>query len=92
MTISLELKLNYLKRRENDLDILFSSLNNNNVAEFNRIGHQLAGNAASFGFDELEPIASQMESLSETNLSEKGSELLSAYIKWLKINQIKFMN
>ncbi len=90
MNISLETKLNYLKRRELDFSFLTECLKKNSVEEFNRIGHQLAGNALNFGFEELEPIAIKMESLTEETLPEFGENLLYAYGKWLKDTKQKF--
>lgn len=79
----------YLQRRAQDVDTLQKSLSENSVKEFNRIGHQLVGNAPSFGFDELVPIASQMEDLSSDSLLTEGSELLNQFKVWLQSAQKK---
>ena len=74
----------YLQRRMGDVDTLQKSLSENSVKEFNRIGHQLVGNATSFGFDELVPIASQMEDLTTDKLPSEGSELIQQFKNWLQ--------
>ncbi len=79
----------YLKRRAIDVDTLQKSLSENSVKEFNRIGHQLVGNAPSFGFDELVPIASEMEDLTPDSLTLRGSELLNQFKVWLQSAQKK---
>lgn len=79
----------YLQRRASDVDTLHKSLSENSVKEFNRIGHQLVGNAPSFGFDELVPIASQMEDLTPETLSVDGRELIEQFKGWLQSAQKK---
>ena len=79
----------YLQRRVQDLDTLQKSFSENSVKEFNRIGHQLAGNATSFGFDELAPIASQMENLNSETLPTEGKELIRQFKVWLQSAQKK---
>ena len=93
MAMELELPLEvietYLQRRAQDVDTLQQSLSENSVKEFNRIGHQLVGNATSFGCDELVPIASQMEDLTSDTLLTEGSELIHQFKLWLQSAQKK---
>ena len=79
----------YLQRRAQDVDTLQKSLSENSIKEFNRIGHQLVGNATSFGFDELVPIASRMEDLRSDSLLTEGGELLNQFKVWLQSAQKK---
>jgi HPt (histidine-containing phosphotransfer) domain-containing protein len=79
----------YLQRRLNDVDTLKKSLSENSVQEFNRIGHQLVGNATSFGFDELIPIAAQMEDLTPEKLATEGDSLILQFKNWLQSAQNK---
>lgn len=74
----------YLKRRETDLEILSSALASNKVEEFNRIGHQLLGNAKSYGFHGLEIIADEMENLKLNQLATKGPEFIFKLKQWLE--------
>jgi HPt (histidine-containing phosphotransfer) domain-containing protein len=89
MDLPKEIIETYLQRRASDVDSLQRSLSENSAKEFNRIGHQLAGNASSFGFDELVPIASQMEDLTPERLSAEGSELIHQFKLWLQSAQNK---
>ena len=73
----------YLQRRIKDLECLQNSLKENSVEEFNRIGHQLVGNAKNFGFDSLEPLAHRMEKLKSSELLRSGPELLREFSTWL---------
>ena len=74
----------YLDRRVTDVTTLKESLVKNSVEEFNRIGHQLLGNAKSYGFPDLESIAAQMEDLSSTDLQLRGPQLVEQFSQWLQ--------
>lgn len=74
---------NYISRREEDLNKLKVSLYNNSVAEFNRVGHQLLGNASSFGFTSLEEIAHELDCLKLTELKAKGPLLIAKFSEWI---------
>lgn len=69
----------YLQRRASDIRVLQKGLDVNSVEEFNRLGHQMMGNARTFGFPELEPIAIKMERLILANLQEEGAILIGEY-------------
>lgn len=73
----------YVSRRSSDLEILKLSLENNSVQEFNRIGHQILGNARTFGFLDLEKIAEKLNELTPKSLKEKGPELLLEFEIWI---------
>ena len=76
--------VSYLRRRETDLDLLRQDLAEHSLKNFRRIGHQLRGNARSFGFDELEPIAERLEAVTESNLDTDGRLAMDEYMKWLQ--------
>lgn len=84
MDLPKELIVNYVERRILDMETLKNSLAANQLSEFRRIGHQLAGNASSYGFDDLGIIGRQMEQLSESSLETEGTKLLSRYEVWLE--------
>lgn len=79
MEIPASMKMDYLNRRKSDFKILAEALSEKDVEPFKRIGHQLAGNARSYGFNELEDIGRQMEKLSADSLSTNGDELLQKF-------------
>lgn len=82
---------NYIQRRSTDFGLLKTSLANNEIDEFNRIGHQLLGNCSNFGFAELEPLAKKMDELKAEELSTRGPELLAQYSSWLDQNLKKLL-
>lgn len=59
--IPLEMRERYLDRRLRDVENCDLKLLNLDWAYFERLGHQLKGNAASFGFNELGCIADEIE-------------------------------
>jgi HPt (histidine-containing phosphotransfer) domain-containing protein len=89
MDLPKEVVLTYLQRRSQDVETLQKSLAENCVKEFNRIGHQLVGNAPNFGFEELVPIASKMEDLTNDKLGKQGKELIQEFSDWLQSAQKK---
>lgn len=73
-----------MDRRVTDVTTLKECLAKNSVEEFNRIGHQLLGNAKSYGFPDLESIAAQMEELTTADLQSRGPKLVEQFNQWLQ--------
>jgi HPt (histidine-containing phosphotransfer) domain-containing protein len=59
--IPIEMKAKYLERRKQDYTDCLNAFLKSDFETFLRVGHQLKGNAASFGFDDLGVIATEME-------------------------------
>lgn len=77
-----EIRHNYLIRREKDLEALKASLAVRDLSEFKRIGHQLKGNAASFGYFDLEKIAIAMEKAAIDGDGFEASKQLDLFESW----------
>ncbi len=90
MELPMELYMRYFERRVADAAKLNTALDQNSIEEFQTIGHQIKGNASSFGFDDLAVIGREMESLSLDQLSHRGRELLNQFEKWIAENRSKF--
>lgn len=56
-----EFILKYIERRKTDLQNCEQALQSKDFDAIARLGHQIKGNAASFGFDDLGSIAIDME-------------------------------
>ncbi len=56
-----EMKAKYIERRKQDYDDCIAAFDKSDYEVFLRIGHQLKGNASSFGFDDLGMIATEIE-------------------------------
>ena len=76
-------RLRYIERRKKDLDSLRLALSSQAFEEFKRIGHQLKGNAASFGYPDLEKVAIQMEAAGEHQDVQEAPRQLEEYQSWL---------
>jgi HPt (histidine-containing phosphotransfer) domain-containing protein len=59
--IPFEARQLYITRRQNDLSECLKAIESDDFSFFKKIGHQIKGNATTFGFDELAPIAIAME-------------------------------
>ena len=61
LEISPEAKQKYLERRRSSVVVLEHAIEHHEEEVLKTIGHQLKGNARVFGFDDLEPIARELE-------------------------------
>src|SRR4051794_23731341 len=77
-----EVRLRYIERRQKDIETLRSALRTQALDEFKRIGHQLKGNASSFGYSDLERVAIQMEVAGENHDMAEASRQLTLFEKW----------
>ncbi|MBX3023028.1 MAG: Hpt domain-containing protein [Bdellovibrionales bacterium] len=85
-----EARQRYLERRKKDIESLRSALSSRTFDEFKRIGHQLKGNAASFGYGDLEKVAIQLEAAGQSqDLHEAGKqvELLEQWLRRTSLGQ-----
>ena len=64
MKISDEQKKKYIARRENDVKECLEALSKKDNQVLQRVGHQLRGNALTFGFAPLGEIGERLESAS----------------------------
>jgi HPt (histidine-containing phosphotransfer) domain-containing protein len=79
-----EMYLRYLAHREEDLKSLKASIEARSPQAFQKIGHQLMGNARSFGFDELEKIGVKLEKIRKEEVATLGPELLREFSDWIE--------
>jgi HPt (histidine-containing phosphotransfer) domain-containing protein len=61
MEIPKSSQIKYIQRRLDEIEKLKSSLNEGNFETAQRVGHQLKGNAVTFGFDEFQQIGESLE-------------------------------
>jgi len=81
--ITKQVKEIYLERRKKDLEALRKDLNSKVNTEFKRIGHQLKGNASTFGYMDLEKIAKDLELVGESIDWEHAKSLVDHFERWL---------
>jgi len=78
--ISAEAIQKYLNRRKEDLDKLKVALDEKNFTSIGEVAHQIKGNAATFGFEELGSRAQILEA----NALSKKEDLLKDDIQWIE--------
>lgn len=88
-TLPLEMIKTYLHRRSEEVPILKKSLESSSVEEFNRVGHKLLGNARTYGFVTLEPLAERMNSLTQEQIAKDGPALVAEYESWIQVAKTK---
>lgn len=77
MDIPEDVRLKYLERRKTDFETCQKAIAENDFEVLARVGHQIKGNAATFGFDDLSAIAIQMEE----GALKKDTQKLSSVMK-----------
>ena len=77
--LPIELREQYLERRRKDVADGLNALSAADFFVLSKIGHQVRGNAASFGFDLLTPVASELEQAAQQKDLEKSRELLNSF-------------
>lgn len=83
MELPIEMRERYLKRRSNDLEDCLRALNQEEFKSIEKIGHQLKGNAETFGHIELNEIAIELEKAAKTENSKQVELLLRKFSNWL---------
>lgn len=86
--IPYEIRVKYLERRKNDLQDCKNALEKMDFETFIRVGHQVKGNASTYGFDDLGTIAIAIEdSALKKDLSglEEGIKKLEIFLNQAKV-------
>ena len=79
-----EVRQKYLERRKQDLADCRMALQKFDFKCFSFVGHQIKGNAVTFGFDDLTPLALEMEKLAAEQNVENLHDLLNRFEACLK--------
>ena len=84
MTIPDEMRKKYVDRRAQDLAQLETALVGRDFDLFYKVGHQLRGNAETFGYAELATLGEAMEALAEAKDGTAAEECLTKLRDWLR--------
>lgn len=84
MELPPELYRSYHQRRKADLERLKQAIIANDPEPFKMLGHQLKGNAPTYGYDELAVIGMEMETVETATLKDKGTRILDSFAKWIE--------
>lgn len=83
MEVPAEIQSKYLQRRQKDLEVCLKSLEAGNFQGLEKVGHQLKGNATTFGYPELSSIGKQLEDSASYKDSSKIRAALQELSNWL---------
>jgi HPt (histidine-containing phosphotransfer) domain-containing protein len=83
MAIPDEMRKKYLERRRRDIEELTAASASNDPAPFIKVGHQLKGNAITFGYQELADVGARMEDAGNQENWEIARECLDSLKAWL---------
>ena len=84
MKIPEEMRKKYTERRARDAEALSEALEAGDFETLSRLGHQLKGNAATFGYESLAEVGRKLESAAETKSIESGKQCLFSLKAWLQ--------
>lgn len=83
MKIPEEMRAKYIERRRRDLDELRQALDSGNMEPFQRIGHQLKGNGATYGYEELGELGRRMEEAGAAKSVSEAEACVSEFVQWV---------
>lgn len=79
-----DLRARYLARRSKDVEDCFLRFRAMDWSYFERLGHQLKGNASSYGYEELGHIALRIEQSAQAKDVADLEKNLSEFKNWLE--------
>jgi HPt (histidine-containing phosphotransfer) domain-containing protein len=77
------MKQRYLERRQADVTLLVDAISRKDFETLMRIGHQIKGNAATFGYMDLEELAKDLESSGRAANILDAHRLVEKLAEWL---------
>ncbi len=80
----------FLENRKKDQTTMESALQTGDLAAIESIAHKLAGNAGSYGLDDLGEIGAQLESVCQAGKKEEAENLISQYKNYLANLEIQY--
>ncbi|MGZ3652173.1 MAG: Hpt domain-containing protein [Bdellovibrionota bacterium] len=78
-----ELRRKYTERRARDAEDLSVSLESGQFETLSRIGHQLKGNAATYGYEQLAELGRKMEHAAQEQSLPEAQECLFCLKAWV---------
>jgi len=84
-----ELRVKYLERRWDDLKNCQEALSNKDFDFLSRLGHQLKGNAATYGFEQLGLLAIRLEESAKLKNMTEITSILNLFKDYLQNIKLK---
>lgn len=76
-----EMKVVYIQRRKSDLVECNKALEAGDFSFLEKVGHQVKGNAQSFGFDQLSPIGIELEDAAKSKDLNRAKLIVKEFSK-----------
>lgn len=80
----------FLSNRESDITKLNNFFSENDVQQIQVIAHKLAGNAGSYGFDDLGKIGHKMEEACKENKVQEIEALIKEYSDYISRLEVSY--
>lgn len=84
MVIPEEMRKKYLERRRRDVDELIAAAQSADPAPFVKVGHQLKGNAITFGYKDLADLGIRMEEAGQQENWDEAKACLATLRSWVE--------
>ena len=78
-----EARLKYIERRKTDLETCKNALKQKDFDSIARVGHQVKGNASTFGYEDLSSIAIDLEKCALSKDASGLDSVLGRFTKFL---------
>jgi len=88
MELPRPIQVRYFERRQADIQNCDHHLKESNFSEIIKVGHQLKGNGAMFGYHELSNIGSRLEAAAKNQDQEKVKTILEEFKEWFDENHL----
>jgi len=88
MELPRTIQVRYFERRQADLCHCDHFLKAANFTEITKVGHQLKGNGAMFGYHELSDIGSRLENAAKKKDQSEVKKILEEFQDWFDENHI----
>ena len=85
-----EIVPSFLDNRRKDLDLIATHLSNQEWTHIESIAHKLAGNAGSYGFNDLGKIGAQLEEACQEGNHEDATKLCAQYKDYMDNLKVEF--
>lgn len=79
-----DVRLRYIERRKTDIQECLAALNKGDFSHLARVGHQLKGNASSYGYAALADIAIEMEKYALEQNTARLQDILEQFKRYVE--------
>lgn len=92
MQVPENLKRKYIERRFQDIEQLMNSLESEDFDPAVRIGHQIKGNAITFDFPQMAPIAREIEAAGKNRDKQTLKDLIEIMQREVRLASVQYLH